>query len=1544
MKVLPARLVAGLALFAGLAASCNEQSASDLDTFTVKARLMVGPPSGGPPVDEDADFVALQELERYVYPRAYPDTAPLQAKRAEAWDQLHLMRVAQGLTHYDPAGDTCGGTCTEEQACFSGFCAALCCQSCFPDPICPPGSSGTLGPTCFCVPTGTGTGGPDVPATGCGWHPLGPTNVSGRVNSLAFDPGDANRLFAGTVGGLWLSSSTPMKARAWRRIVTRGRALQVGPITFNATTRELFIGTGDPSRQYVGDGVWMSSNGETGTWTNISESNATLKGSLIYAMRAQPGANGNVYVATRSGLFVGSRTGATWSWALLGGMDAVIDDVEIDPTSNPPIVYAVARTAGPTRAAGVWVHNGSTWALRGGNITLHAIVDRARIALSPDRTTLYAAFQGRSSNPPIPAVTIWRSTNSGQNQDWSPVTDQGLVLPSGAFPFDPLHMILEIAPNGTLYIGSFTVYSLANGGSAWVNLMSGILPHPDQHALVFDPANDNIVYSGNDGGVHRGDASVPGMQWRPSSHGMVNSQFYRVASQPGNATFVAGGIQDEGSVLTFGNRTWFHPGWGDGLDVALDAVNSMEYVGVIGGLSVFTNPVPYSVGGLATVSSFAYVPATGVALASPTYLRPTLVATDPTITLHAIARGIVPRPSSTEPSPQPGQEFILKTTNVGQWSLSHTPPNNSRITAMAVSPCPRPGCESAGKYYYAASQDCPINPTTQQCTTSAQDAKIHVSANGGTSWSTFNTGTQWIKSIAIDPGTPTRAWISGRDGSIRRTTDGGATWLLLSAVDNAHKLPPSAAVTSLAAASNGTLYAGTNVGVFGGFPSGAQMMSWTTFDNGLPDGVDVMDIQFNAVAQTLNIGTWGHGAFRLDLTESECGGVKLVVRDTVYDLGREPSASGLPNPEWPVVIDANANPVFFKADDSDGGRVYFWESTDIRTEVPSIFDSKTNRCPGLMPGLPCPLDSSEFDSCPIGIKSCPSWLLTNEDPRGGVPTTFYVQVANQGLKVANNVRVITLLADASAGVPLLPSNFWTQFPPGTGTCGTVAAGSGWRLAGCKVLNQVTPLVPEVAEFTSTVPNPPAATEHQCMVAIVDAPDDAINASGNPLNVEVLAQASRHVAQRNLHVIGTGTPGSSGPGAGTSTALGIPFSGLTTIKAPNRWNASTASHQVMFWKGGLAPGGGLAFLLPAGKTAPNLPPKCGVAVNSASDIAVSMPKGVLLGTLALSANGSLDLADRAVVVLKSGAVANSGTGTLTVGVDGKVGPIWSIGNVFLRTGTTVAGNVTLGGTITTQSPVAIQGVVQQTTTLSPADVVGWGITWPATSRGNRDVQPGQQLTELPGRLGNVSVKGNATLRLTSGTYYIDALTFESQSTLLLDQANGPTLIYARQGFTFRGSDRTLTGAEPDLLVVATGSADVFVETAFTGSVVAPTARLTIGGNAGTFVGSYHGRDVVVRAGVTVDPRTSGAWSSIVPACRALTAAEKTAAQAAGLSPTLYPILGPELKQSLPIPLGQTWVLGVRYDSGVARTGTAGRFRVMSLSQNQVMAGSTFMLRQ
>src|SRR5262249_24501390 len=117
------------------------------------------------------------------------------------------------------------------------------------------------------------------------------------------------------------------------------------------------------------------------------------------------------------------------------------------------------------------------------------------------------------------------------------------------------------------------------------------------------------------------------------SHGMVITQFYNIALQQALVTLLAGGSQDNGSIITYGNRAWYQYRGADSARVAVDATNSSTVYGDKNGtLFEDPNPVPYSVGG--EDPDIPWDTPTGVTLINP-------LVTDQTVPGAALSAGRV---------------------------------------------------------------------------------------------------------------------------------------------------------------------------------------------------------------------------------------------------------------------------------------------------------------------------------------------------------------------------------------------------------------------------------------------------------------------------------------------------------------------------------------------------------------------------------------------------------------------------------------------------------------------------------------------------------------------------------------------------------------------------------------------------------------------------------------------------------------------------------------------------------------------------------------
>src|SRR5262249_34543667 len=133
-----------------------------------------------------------------------------------------------------------------------------------------------------------------------------------------------------------------------------------------------------------------------------------------------------------------------------------------------------------------------------------------------------------------------------------------------------------------------------------------------------------------------------------------------------------GGSQDNGSEITFGNRTWYNPYGCDGADVAIDARDSLTvYLNCNGGLHELTNPVPGTAGARSAITSTAPAGFTPNAPLVP----------DPGKAGGALADGGPANPK------KPVTPRLLKTTDGKTWTFaSPALPAGESISCIAIAP------------------------------------------------------------------------------------------------------------------------------------------------------------------------------------------------------------------------------------------------------------------------------------------------------------------------------------------------------------------------------------------------------------------------------------------------------------------------------------------------------------------------------------------------------------------------------------------------------------------------------------------------------------------------------------------------------------------------------------------------------------------------------------------------------------------------------------------------------------------------------------------
>jgi len=202
------------------------------------------------------------------------------------------------------------------------------------------------------------------------------------------------------------------------------------------------------------------------------------------------------------------------------------------------------------------------------------------------------------------------------------------------------------------------------------------------------------------------------------------------------------------------------------------------------------------------------------------------------------------------------------------------------------------------------------------------------------------------------------------------------------------------------------------------------------------------------------------------------------------------------------------------------------------------------------------------------------------------------------------------------------------------------------------------------------------------------------------------------------------------------------------------------------------------------------------------VSLQTPKGMEPTAFAIAATQGVSVGAGAKILRLGGhlsSISNVGPGGVEAQPDAVLGDVWSTSNVALRDRVHVLGTVH-SPAVTRGNSVRIDKGIDSTTSLAPANVMSWTVTYPAGSIVNVILQPGQSASKPPGRYGVVSVASRATLTLAAGTYFLDSLDLEPSAKISLSQDGGPVIVYVRTSLIFRGAiGATAAGVAPDILL-------------------------------------------------------------------------------------------------------------------------------------------------
>jgi photosystem II stability/assembly factor-like uncharacterized protein len=410
------------------------------------------------------------------------------------------------------------------------------------------------------------------------WNGIGPgNNIGGRILTLAIDPNNSNKLFAGSAsGGIWKSTNG---GSSWAEVVTGLPVLGVASIIIHPTNSNIiYAGTGEvyrvdstsgtPNPGNTGFSVWKtrgtygigiikSTDGGV-TWSQVL-SRSTSQLFAIQTLRFDPSNSNTVYACATDGLYRSTDAGSSWSKIL---NLTYVTDVVINGTS---LVAAVGNLGNTMKGIYKSTNNGSSWT----KIT--------------SASGLPASFQGFikfgyvSSDPNTIVASIGVSEASGVNEIYKS-TNFGT---SWAAQSSSTHCQWQYWCAHDVAINPFATDSLVFGGVDCYKYRistsvksSAFSIHDDIHDIQFDEAKRGTLYICCDGGVYK--SINGGTSFSQINSGLNATQFYAsIGVSTTDPSFYAGGLQDNGQVVYNGSSWTTVSGvGGDGTACAIDPGNN----------------------------------------------------------------------------------------------------------------------------------------------------------------------------------------------------------------------------------------------------------------------------------------------------------------------------------------------------------------------------------------------------------------------------------------------------------------------------------------------------------------------------------------------------------------------------------------------------------------------------------------------------------------------------------------------------------------------------------------------------------------------------------------------------------------------------------------------------------------------------------------------------------------------------------------------------------------------------------------------------------
>ena len=937
---------------------------------------------------------------------------------------------------------------------------------------------------------------PPAPPPANNWIPIGPSvlrqgqggtlpPVSGRVLGFAIAPG-GDRVYAATSnGGVWRSDNAGV---SWRSLMdawdlnptTRASdSLSCGAIAIDPSNPDrVFVGSGDGDEaMFLGVGPVVSFDGGTNWATEpVAPGSPQLAGSAFFALAVDPGNTNRVVGATVRGLYRRESDGAGgFRWARKATPAGVIGTVVVARTGGVTTFFAAPLNGPVFRSA-----NGNTWNVVGTGFPA-VNVSRVGLAVQPTNPNVLYALVAASDWSLLGVYRLDNSTGAWRQITGAPTDLFGTAVIGFQGGYD-LAIAVDPTNANLIYLGGSTRISngawsgssfrctIASSGSG-AGLTYNMTPtyignshHADAHALAFAPGDSNKLWLGCDGGAfYSTNPTGAGDVFVPRNTGLQTLEMNHLGQHPTEDAVVFCGTQDNGGTRFTGEEAWYHSVWGDSGFLVVNWNDPYRVLATYVGARINRttdggsryNYAPVNVSLPAADSARFYAP---------------LVGTPPSGT-----------PAQAERVAFGSQRPWISDTFGGGWQSipanGATDDLGSQIRSLVFASHTKLYAGTTGGGVYRFDQGA-----------GGAWTRTRLDTLGGTNVLGV---VGMITDIAVDPFDATRNSIyvcfggAGDwrhvwrfDGSQWQQRSGPAAGNIASLLDVQH----NALVCDPANA--GTVFVGADIGIWRSTDSG---QNWAPFSSGLPDA-PVLDLLLHNPRRLLRASTYGRSVYEYDLATASAAGVQLYVRDTQLDQGRFTTVNGLPDPT------------------DQGEFVRHWAGPDIKLDTP---DASGNYQFPTTPGTT--IDFEEFvNDLTDDFRNVATHATAT------VTTRVYVQVHNRGVTPANNVRVMLLLANASAGLPNLPAGFAMNVQTGT-----PISTATWRTVGFARLDDVRVGFPQIAAFdlpSSLLPPPAslAGNDHHCVLALVHHASDPFTSA--QIVTDDLSRSERKAAHKNLKVV------------------------------------------------------------------------------------------------------------------------------------------------------------------------------------------------------------------------------------------------------------------------------------------------------------------------------------------------------------------------------------------------------------------------------------------